>query len=516
MTDPTRAVRPQHPVPRLLADLARRPGFRAPVDLGDLAVTGVSARTQDVRPGDLFVGLPGAAVHGASHAEEAARRGAVALLTDPRGGELAARSGLPLLLTADPRRLLGAAAGWLHRTGDGPLRIFAVTGTNGKTTTVHLIEHLLGLLGTPAGVSSTTERGSAGERAPSRLTTPEADELHALLARMVERGVQAAALEVSAQALVRSRVEGLVFDVAGFTNLSHDHLDDFGTMEAYLEAKARLLRPGLSRRAVICVDDPWTRSLAERVAIPVVTVSTSGTEADWTVSEITAEPDGTAFSLRGPAGQHLRTRVGLPGEHQAANAALAIVMLVSAGYALGDLERALRPRGLQLALPGRLEHVPGSGDPAVYLDVAHTPDAIAKALGALRPLTSGRLVVLFGADGDRDASKREPMGRVAAAGADLVIVHDHHSRFEDPDRIRSTVLDGARAGGAEVQEVRDPALAVRRALAEAGPGGTVLWAGTGRTDYRDIGGTKHPYSFWREAQRAVEEAEGRVGDLLQR
>ena len=489
--------------------LARAHGMTILGSSTGVAVTGVTSRSQDVRPGDLFVGLPGAASHGARYAAEAVAAGAVAVLTDAAGSAIADPRIAPILVARSPRAVLGAVAASVYRTAQRMPLLLGVTGTNGKTTTVHLLEHLLEHLGTPAGVSSTAERGSGHEHVPSRLTTPEADELHALLAQLSERGVRAAAIEVSAQALVRSRVDGLRFDVAGFTNLSHDHLDDFGSMDAYLAAKARLFVPARSAAGVISVDSTAGAAIARTARIPVTTVTTQDVDADWRVHDVRVGRDGTEFSLDGPDGERLTTRLGLLGRHQAANAALAIAMAVRAGVAFDRVAEAVHDGGLLVAMPGRLERVPGSSDPEVHLDVAHTPDAFAAGLSALRPLATGRLVAVFGADGDRDPTKRGPMGRAAAELADVVVVHDHHSRFEDPDAIRAMLLDGARsAGRARVLEVPDPGEAIRVAMAEAGEGGSVLWAGTGRTAYRDVAGVKRPYSFWDEARAAVAEGHG--------
>ncbi len=513
MHDPATPLRPQHPDPRPLTGLLQHLGLRAEGSPPAGTVSGVASRAQAVAVGDLFVALPGARAHGAEFARAAAAAGAVAVLTDPAGARLAAGAGLPVLVADRPRALLGAAAAWVHRTRDRAPLLLGVTGTNGKTTTVHLLEHLLQRLDVPAGVSSTTERGFGDERAASTLTTPEADELHALLARMAESGVRAAALEVSAQALVRHRVDGVLFDVAGFTNLTHDHLDDFGTMGAYLRAKASLFQPGRSRSAVVCVDGAAGRRIAAGSGVPTATVTTlPGGTADWRVSGLRAEAEDTAFSLRGPDGARLEVAVGLLGTHQAANAAVAIVMLLQAGWPVERLAEALAAGPLRPALPGRLERVPGSEHPAVWLDVAHTPDALAKALEALRPRTAGRVVVVFGADGDRDPTKRAPMGRIAAALADEVVLHDHHSRFEDPERVLAMVLEGT-GRGPEVHVVLDPSDAVRFALARAGSDGAVLWAGTGRTGYRDVRGAKRPYSFWEEAGLAVRD---RAADGAQR
>lgn len=506
MTLAPQLLRPIRPEPRRLLDLAHELGLDVIGDLEGLSAIGIASRTSELAAGYMFAALPGAVTHGALFAVDAARAGAIAVLTDGAGASGARASGLPLLVSAEPRRMLGPVAAWLHRTAERMPLLLGVTGTNGKTTTVHLLQQVLDRLGTPTGVSSTAERGFGDEQVPSRLTTPESDELHALLARMSESGVHAAAIEVSAQALARHRVGGLHFDVVGFTNLSHDHLDDFADMHQYLLAKSALFEEGVARRAVICVDTEGGRRLKDLIRIPTVTVSSSpAVPADWQVRDVEVRLDGTRFTLTSPSGEVLKSQIDALGSHQAVDAAIAIVMTIEAGYPPGRVAGALAPDGLQMPVHGRLERIPGSRAPAVYIDVGHTPDAIAKSLAALRVVTRGPLVVLFGADGDRDPSKRGPMGLAAGELADVVVVHDHHSRFEDPDTIRAAVLAGAQSTNAHVLDIPCPVNAIREALGAAGPDGTVLWAGTGRTDYRDIGGIKHRFSFWDEAGRAVEE-----------
>ena len=508
MTITSSTLRPSSPTPRRLAALARRFAASTRGDLAGRLVTGITLRSQDVRPGDVFAALPGAGTHGAVFARSAQAAGAVALLTDAEGAMIAWGIDLPVLVVDDPRQRLGPIASWVLRTSDAVPLLLGVTGTNGKTTTVAMLDHLLRRLGRRTGVSTTAERVIAGQRVPSRLTTPEADELHGLLAVMRERHVDAAAIEVSAQALVRARVAGVRFDVAGFTNLTHDHLDDFGDMDRYFAAKAALFEPGMARRGVVSLDSPYGHRLVERAAIPVATIATHG-RADWRL-EITGRcQEETRFRLAAPDGRHLDSRVGMIGDHAAADAALAVAMLVEAGVGFAAIAEALDGHGFDLAVPGRLERLDVAGGPAVHLDIAHTPDAFAKSLEALRAVTAGRIVMLFGADGDRDPTKRFDMGRVAAAQADVVLITDHHSRFEDPGAIRAALLDGARsAGRAEVLEVPDPSTAIRSAIALCDPDDAVLWAGTGRTEYRDIQGVKLPYSFHAEARAAIAEALG--------
>ncbi len=503
------SLRPEHPVPRALARLAEDFALETRGSLEGIEITGISADSRDIEDGDLYVGLPGAKTHGARYAGEARERGAVALLTDPEGADVAADAGLPILVTADPRGGLGDVSAWVYRTGERPPLLFAVTGTNGKTSVVHLLDAVLRQLGVPAGLSSTVERRVGDDAVMSRLTTPEATELHSLLARMRESGVRAAAIEVSAQALSRGRVGGLVFDVVGFTNLSHDHLDDYPDMEAYLAAKQSLFDPDRARRGVVNIDGEWGRRVADEARIPVTTLATTPGVGDWTVTVTAEDQFFTAFALEGPGGVSIATRLPLFGRFMATNAALAIVMLVESGFELEAIGHALdRDGGIQVDIPGRSERVSGTGSPAVYIDYGHTPDAFLNTLQALRALTPGRIIMVFGADGDRDKSKRDEMGAVAARGADVVIVTDYHPRFEDPAAIRAALLAGARRArpDGELYEIPDPRQALRRAIALAEPGDSVLYAGPGHEDYQEIAGVKHPYSARDDARLALQEA----------
>ncbi|WP_375389389.1 Mur ligase family protein [uncultured Amnibacterium sp.] len=498
-------LRPRRTVPRPLDALARRFAAAVRGDLGGRSATGLTIRSQDVHAGDLFVALPGAGTHGATFAGAARAAGAVALLTDLEGAAIADRAGLPTLIVEEPRRLLGDVAAWVLDTAAAVPMLLGVTGTDGKTTTVTMLEHLLRRLGRRTGLSTTAERLVDGVQVQSRLTSPEADELHGLLAAMRERHVDAAAIEVSAQALIRHRLGGVRFDVAGFTGLSHDHLDDFGDLETYFAAKAALFEPDRARRGVVSLDSPWGARLVDRAAVPVTTIALHG-RADWRVAVTARSAEGTRFRLEAPAGGRLDTRVRMLGDHAAANASLAVAMLVEAGVGLAEIAEALGTDGFRDAVPGRLERVGAPGDPAVFLDIAHTPDAFEKSLRALRAVVPGRIVMLFGADGDRDPTKRTAMGRVAGTLADTVLITDHHSRFEDPDAIRAALLGGARAAErAEVLDVPDPSIAIRLAVAAAGPEDAVLWAGTGRSQYRDVRGVKRPYSFLAEALAALDE-----------
>ena len=504
------ALRPQHPVPRSLSGLVEEFNLELRGDIDGLEVTGVSLSSGAIEPGDLYVGVPGRNSHGAAYASAAAEAGAVALLTDEAGAEAAAHSGLPVLVTPDARAALGAVAAWIYRTDENPATLFAVTGTNGKTSVVYLLFAILRQLGVVSGLTSTAERRIGDVAVTSALTTPEASELHALLARMREAEVRAVGVEVSAQALSRHRVDGLVFDIAGFTNLSHDHLDDYADMDEYFHAKLELFQPDRSRRGVVTVDSDWGRRIVDECRIPVTTLTTrADVQADWRMTVLAETAEYTEFLLEGPSMRSLTTRVPLLGWYMAANAALAIVMLVESGYDLDAIAHTLdRDGGVDAYIPGRAERISGDRGPLVYIDYGHSPDAFLNTLAAVRSITDGRVIMVFGADGDRDTTKRADMGAIAARGADVVVVTDFHPRFEDPAAIRATLLAAAREAvpGGEFYEVADPRTAFRTALSMAGEGDVILYAGPGHEDYHEVAGVKIPYSARDDSRQALHEA----------
>ncbi|MDF0513404.1 UDP-N-acetylmuramoyl-L-alanyl-D-glutamate--2,6-diaminopimelate ligase [Agromyces sp. H3Y2-19a] len=507
---PPTALRPQHPSPRSLRGLAEEFGFEVRGELGDLEVSGVGLASGSVRAGDLYVGVPGRNAHGAQFAGAARESGAVALLTDETGASIAEGAGLPVLVTADARSALGSVAAWIHRTEENPASTFAVTGTNGKTSVVYLLYGILRQLGVTAGLTSTAERRIGDEAVTSSLTTPEASELHALLARMREVDVRAVAIEVSAQALSRHRVDGLVFDVAGFTNLSHDHLDDYADLDQYFEAKRELFQPERARRGVVTVDSAWGDRLVAESRIPVTTLTTtSDRAADWRVTVLDEQAAFTVFALEGPDGRRIETKVPLLGWYMAANAALAIVMLTEAGYDLDRIAAVLeRDGGIDAYIPGRAERISGDRGPVVYIDYGHSPDAFLQTLGAIRRITEGRVIMLFGADGDRDTTKRAEMGAIAARGSDVVVITDFHPRNEDPAAIRAALIAGAREAvpDREIHEIPDPRAAFRAALALAQDGDAILYAGPGHEDYHEVKGVKIPYSAREDSKQALRDA----------
>lgn len=503
-------VRPSR-APRIpLEKLVHRFGGELGAGDGDVVVSGVTLSTDDVRPGDLFVALPGRNHHGAQFVEAAVAAGAVAAITDVAGADLSSAAGVPIVVVDDPRAMLGEISAWVYDTKKNLPIMLGVTGTNGKTSVTHLLKAILEQLGVVAGLSSTAERHIGSEVITSRLTTPEATEFHALLAHMRERGVEAVADEVSAQALTRHRVDGIVFDVAGFTNLTHDHLDDFGDMGTYFRAKLPLFTTERSRRAVVSLDSEYGAEVIAAAEVPTTSIITPAlavapVAADWTVKIIAELHHGTTFTLHGPEGQSLTTTVPVIGPHMASNAALAIVMLREAGYEWDRLVDALDGRRIEAAVPGRTQRVSGDTGPAAYVDFGHSPDAFEKTLAAVRRVTPGRVLMLFGADGDRDATKRFDMGRTAALGSDVLIITDHHPRHENPDDIRAELLTGARGAmsATEIIEISPPERAIVEAISRVGDGDAILWAGPGHQDYRDIRGARVPYSARELARRAL-------------
>jgi len=505
-----------------VSELADVLGLAAPEgSAGDVRVTGVTLDSRQVRDGDLYAALPGANTHGADFAVDAAEAGARAVLTDGAGAARAQATRLPVLVAPDPRAVLGRAAACIYGDPGEALLLLGLTGTNGKTTTTYLLDAALAAMGRRTGLVGTIETRVDGEAVPSVRTTPESPDVHALLAVMTERGVQACSMEVSSHALALHRVDGLVFDVAAFTNLSSEHLDFHGDLESYFATKASLFTPLRSERGVVCVDDDWGRRLAREATVPVTTVTTAGdVDADWRATAVEVDADGlTRFVLSGPDGRTVAATSPLPGDFNVANTALALVVLAVAGL---DPDRAAEGLVDRPVVPGRMEQVHTLGDegPLAVVDYAHTPDAVTAALAALRPATPGRLVVVLGAGGDRDPSKREAMGVAAASVADLVIVTDDNPRSESPEVIRAALLTGARsalaAGGAvEIVEVagrRDAVLSAVRAAPARGD--TVLVAGKGHEQGQELDDRVLPFDdreVLREALATVASERDEVG-----
>ncbi|MDR9397067.1 UDP-N-acetylmuramoyl-L-alanyl-D-glutamate--2,6-diaminopimelate ligase [Pontimonas sp.] len=476
----------------------------------DHTVSGVSLASQAVAPGDLFVALPGASRHGGEFVTEVIAAGAQAVLSDPAG--IAHMDNVPedfpIAVHPDPRAQLGPVSLRVYDPGVRLPDVFSVTGTNGKTSVVFYLDAIARAMEVNSAFSNTHERRIGQESVKTPLTTPEAPELHALLALAAERGVALMALEASAQAIQRQRLSGIVARVAGFTNLSHDHLEDYGDMDTYFETKRELFQPGLSEQAVISLDTPWGQKMLAGCGVPAVSIGRPEQHPTWSVEIVNAEGGQTTFVLTGPEGT-LTSSIRAAGDHMVRNAALAMVMLVQGGYSLEALEHAVgRHRGgIDLVVPGRAEKVSGESAVSVFVDAGRSPDAYQQTLEALASHAPGAMIVICGTSGNRDRTKRFAMGEIAATLADYVIVSDDDPRREDPAQIRADILVGvASAGHAEYEEIASQEQAIARAVHIAKPGDTIVWIGPGSQSYRDVGGVREPFSARAEALRALQSA----------
>jgi UDP-N-acetylmuramoyl-L-alanyl-D-glutamate--2,6-diaminopimelate ligase len=500
-----------------LDELARELPERVEI-VGDASVRvrGVKHDSRAVEAGDLFVARKGERADGAAFVADAVARGAAAVMgkLSALGAAAGGGAGVPAVLVDDPQLGLAYAASAVYGHPSFALEVVGITGTNGKTTTAHLVRAAVdGAIGRPScGVLGTVGHSFADWRVEAAHTTPEADDIARVMAAMRVRGATHLAMEVSSHALELGRVRAIRFRAAAFTNLTQDHLDFHGSMEAYAAAKARLfteLGPGA---AVINVDDAFGRDLATRVKSPLVRVSASASmpanAADVAPREARVDARGIDAVFRTPRGDvHVASR--LFGAHNLEN--LAVALGVAQALDL-DLARAAEALGRESGAPGRLERCDGPDDDiAVLVDYAHTPDALARVLDAVRAVAAGRVVCVFGCGGDRDPTKRGPMGEAVARRADVAIVTNDNPRTEDPRVIAEAVVVGARAAGAEPLVELDRRKAIDLAVRSAGGGDVVLVAGKGHEDYQVVGQVKHPFDDRIEARRALAERRARKG-----
>ena len=470
---------------------------------GDLRVTGLSIDSRAVAPGHLFAGLPGHAAHGAAFTQAAVARGAVAVLTDAEGARIAGETlgDAVLLLAQDPRQTVArAAALWF---GPAPETVVAVTGTNGKTSVASFCRQIWEGLGHRAVNLGTVGVEGAWE-APLRHTTPDPLTLHRVLAEARAAGVTHVAMEASSHGLDQRRLDGVTLAAAGFTNLTQDHLDYHGTMEAYFDAKMALFERVLPPDgvAVVNLDDPRGPAVAARATRSGQEVIGTGAAEGARLRLIGQRFDATGQDLRFTwQGMPRQARLELIGGFQAGN------VLVAAGLAIGagdDPEEVFRALPRLATVRGRMQLAARRANGAsVFVDYAHTPDAVATALRALRPHVMGRVVAIVGAGGDRDRTKRPLMGAAAAREADMVIVTDDNPRSEDSASIRAAVLAGVRDAGGQASEVGDRAEAILRGVDMLGPGDALLICGKGHETGQVVGTQVHPFDDAEQASVSV-------------
>ena len=470
-----------------LGEIMRRAGLSGPAE--DTAIAGLTADSRAVGPGMVFAALPGARSDGRAFIADAVERGAAAVLA-PEGTEWPPGVPVrPLITAADPRRALALMSAAFH--GAQPRSVVAVTGTNGKTSTVDFLRQIWIAAGERAASLGTLGLVAEGFPPGPTLTTPDPVALHATLAALARAGFGAAAMEASSHGLDQRRLDGVVLAAAGFSNLTRDHLDYHGGMEAYRAAKLRLFDTLLpaGAAAVVCTEmDPTTldalRGIARSRRLRLLSVGEAGDAIRLHAAQ--PLPDGLALSVTAFGTRH-DIHLPLPGRFQADNALLAAALAVGTGQ---PADRVLAALAHLAGVRGRMERAAVlSNGAAIYVDYAHTPDALARLLAALRPHTTGRLHALFGAGGDRDPGKRPLMGAAAAAQADVVWVTDDNPRSEDPAVIRAAVLAGA--PGAIDAGAREAAIAA--ALSDLRPGDVLAVAGKGHESGQEIAGVKHPF-----------------------
>ena len=482
---------------------------------GNPGISGLSIDSRAVAPGDLFVALRGANADGHDYLAEAAALGAVALLVDTKPE---AKALPPAIVVPDTRRALAKIAVRFYGEPARELTLIGVTGTNGKTSTTFLVESILAAAGLRAGLIGTVEVRYADERRRALNTTPESLELQRLLRDMRTCGVGAAVMEVSSHGLALGRVAGVRFDVAAITNLTQDHLDFHGDMNSYEEAKALLFRHHLKPDGVgvVNLDEPRAeRFLAATRAAGARTLGVTrrpGLEAEVRVESAEVSLSGVSARLALPSGP-LELSLPLVGDFNVENLAVAVGIAVGLGLSPDAIARGVAgcPQ-----VPGRMERVGSAspGAPVVLVDYAHTPDAVEKLLRAVRPLTAGRVIAVFGCGGDRDRSKRPKMAEAVARLADRAVLTSDNPRTEDPEAILREVESGLSAMRRVAPEALasserayaalvDRREAIERAIAAARPGDSVVIAGKGHEDYQIIVRERLPFDDREEARRAL-------------
>jgi UDP-N-acetylmuramoyl-L-alanyl-D-glutamate--2,6-diaminopimelate ligase len=488
-----------------VTELARElPSSTEIVGDGTVRLTGIRHDSRKVRPGDLFVARSGRNVDGAQFVADAVARGASAVMTN-RDSVAAGHFAVPLLLVDDPAIALAFAASAVYGHPSLSLDVVGITGTNGKTTTAHLVRAAIdGVLQTPScGLLGTVEQSFLSWRTDVEHTTPEADDIARAMMNMRERGATYVAMEVSSHALDLGRVGAVRFRAAALTNLTQDHLDFHRSLRAYAEAKARLFTELRPESVVLNVDDALGRDLLTRVKANAVRVSALvGADADIVPLRVKCDASGIETAVRTPHGEvHIRSP--LLGAHNLDNLLLTLGIV----HALHlDLSKASEALGRAPAVPGRLERCGSwNDDVAVLVDYAHTPDALARTLDAVRALAGAkRVLCVFGCGGDRDSSKRALMGQAVAHRANIAIVTSDNPRTEDPKAIADSVAGGVRAGGGQPIVELDRGKAIALAVHMALEGDFVLLAGKGHEDYQIVGTEKKPFSDRIEAARALE------------
>jgi UDP-N-acetylmuramoyl-L-alanyl-D-glutamate--2,6-diaminopimelate ligase len=450
----------------------------------DVEITGVSINAAEVKNGDLFIALPGTKTHGMNFIDQAISKGAVAVLSDRK-----INCSIPVFVDQTPRNLVGPISDWLYNKPFSKLAAVGITGTNGKTTTCNLVKQLWDLNSINSGLIGTLGVEIGTEKIAGVRTTPEADELQSITAVMVERGSTHLSMEVSSIAIDQSRVSGAKYKVVAFSNLTQDHLDYHKSMDEYFNAKAKLFTSEYAQIAVINIDDPYGKKLYQISKITNKTVSRNDKNADWYYSEIEPKSDGYEVEISDKNGQVISGHFPLIGEHNLDNLLLAIASVSICGLTNAQISNAIS--NLK-SVPGRLEIISAGQSFTALVDYAHTPDAVTRVLKSIRTFTSGRVIGVLGCGGDRDKSKRSPMGHALFSGSDLAIFTSDNPRTEKTEDILKEMTEGidlAEKGFVLI----DRKEAINFAVKMAKSGDCILLMGKGHESGQEVNGVVTPF-----------------------
>jgi UDP-N-acetylmuramoyl-L-alanyl-D-glutamate--2,6-diaminopimelate ligase len=449
-----------------------------------VVISGVSINAQKVVPGDLFIAFAGANTHGISYLEQAISNGAVAVLSDKK-----IEASIPSFIHPKPREIVGTISAWLYGHPFESLKAVGITGTNGKTTTANLVKQIWQLNSIKSGLIGTLGVEIADEKLESARTTPEADDLQAIAAAMVEQGCKNLVMEVSSHAIDQGRIKGAKYEVVAFSNLTQDHLDYHLSMENYFQAKANLFTTEYAKAAVINIDDSYGKKLSKQVKIPVVTVSRKDSTADWYLAKAEIKNGLYQVEIKSKSGESLSENFALLGDYNLDNLLLAVAIVNSAGLSLDKIASTISK--LQ-SVPGRLESVNAGQKFTALVDYAHTPDAVERVIATVKSATSGKIIGVLGCGGDRDASKRSLMGHALFNGCDLAIFTSDNPRSESAEAILKQMTAGIDLGKKGLVEI-DRKSAIDLAVENAQSGDVVLLMGKGHESGQEVNSVVTPF-----------------------
>jgi len=449
-----------------------------------VVISGVSINAQKVVPGDLFIAFAGANTHGISYLEQAISNGAVAVLSDKK-----IEASIPSFIHPKPREIVGAISAWLYGHPFESLKAVGITGTNGKTTTANLVKQIWQLNSIKSGLVGTLGVEIADEKLESARTTPEADDLQAIAAAMVEQGCKNLVMEVSSHAIDQGRIKGAKYEVVAFSNLTQHHLDYHLSMENYFQAKANLFATEYAKAAVINIDDSYGKKLSKQVKIPVVTVSRKESTADLYLAKAEIKNGLYQVEIKSKLGESLSENFALLGDYNLDNLLLAVAIVSSAGLSLDKIASTISK--LQ-SVPGRLESINAGQKFTALVDYAHTPDAVERVIATVKSATSGKIIGVLGCGGDRDASKRSLMGHALFNGCDLAIFTSDNPRSESAEAILKQMTAGIDLGKKGLVEI-DRKSAIDLAVENAQSGDVVLLMGKGHESGQEVNSVVTPF-----------------------